>query len=46
MGRIAGTLGLAHAAAVEGPVAEEPAAAREGPAEGEEGPWRTRGLKE
>ena len=46
MGRIAGTLGLAPVAAVEGPVAEEPAAAREGPAEGEEGSWRTRGLKE
>ena len=56
MGRTAGTLGPAPVAAakgpaaVEGPVAamsttKEPTAAREGPTVGEEGPWRTRGLK-
>ena len=51
MGRTAGTLGPAPTAAAEELAAmisavEESTAAREGPAVGEEGPWRTRGLKE
>ena len=47
MGRAAGTLGQAPAAAAEGPTPMEgPTTAAVGPAAGAEGPWCTRGLKE
>ena len=55
VGRTVGALGPVPTAAAEGPAAEDgseaatlatrdPAAAKEEPVTGEDGPWRTRGL--